>query len=75
TELTDQAFSIDGNIITNTNWTLQIPTGTQVIQYKIVATTGEYRDGEQNALAVLSNGILVTETLPMWVGSNETKSF
>ena len=75
TELTDQAFSVYANNNTNANWTLQIPNDIQVIQYKIVATTGEYSDGEQNALPVLSNRMLVSETLPMWVGSNETKSF
>src|SRR5690606_17658781 len=36
---------------------------------------GNYSDGEQNALPVLTNRMLVTETLPMWIRSNESKSF
>ena len=37
--------------------------------------SGTYSDGEQGALPVLNNRMLVTETLPMWVRSNETRTF
>mgnify|MGYP001026422521 CR=1 FL=1 len=63
----------DGN--TNVSWRLSIPEHTQAIQYKIVAKAGDFSDGEQNVLPVLTNRILVTETLPMWVRSNENKTF
>ncbi len=45
------------------------------VQYKIIAKSGTFSDGEQNALPVLSNRMLVTETLPMWIRSNETRTF
>ncbi|NNF75554.1 MAG: alpha-2-macroglobulin, partial [Flavobacteriaceae bacterium] len=35
----------------------------------------DFSDGEQNVLPVLNNRKLVTETLPMWISSNETKTF
>ena len=63
----------DGN--TNVSWQLSIPETVQAVQYKIVAKAGDFSDGEQNVLPVLSNRMLVTETLPIWVRSNQTKTF
>ncbi len=40
-----------------------------------MAKAGDFSDGEQNVLPVLTNRMLVTETLPMWVRSNQTKTF
>ena len=54
---------------------LKIPDGLQAVQYKVIAKAGDYSDGEQNLLPVLTNRMLVTETLPMWVRSNQTKTF
>jgi len=70
-----KAFSVapDGN--TQVAWTLTIPKGLQAVQYQILAKAGDFSDGEQNILPVLSNRMLVTETLPMWVRSNQTKTF
>ncbi|MCL5128655.1 alpha-2-macroglobulin [Algibacter sp. L4_22] len=68
-------FKVDAAGNTQVTWSLTIPENVQAVQYKIVAKSGDYSDGEQNALPVLSNRILVTETLPMWVRSNETKTF
>lgn len=70
-----QGFSVDANGNTQVSWTLEIPEGLQAVQYTIIAKAGEFSDGEQNALPVLSNRMLVTETLPMWIRSNETKTF
>ncbi len=52
-----------------------IPDDVQAVQYKIIAKAGDFSDGEQNALPVLTNRMLVTETLPMWIRSNQTKTF
>ncbi|WP_299524318.1 alpha-2-macroglobulin [uncultured Lutibacter sp.] len=68
-------FEIDAKGNTNVSWELSIPDGIQAIQYKVIAKAGEFSDGEQNVLPVLSNRMLVTETLPMWVRSNQTKTF
>ncbi len=73
--ITTQNFTVDAKGNTNVNWTLTIPDNVQAIQYKIVAKAGEFSDGEQSVLPVLSNRMLVTETLPMWVRSNQTKTF
>jgi hypothetical protein len=70
-----QAFSVDAKGNTQVSWTLFIPKNLQAVQYTITAKAGEFSDGEQSALPVLSNRMLVTETLPMWIRSNETKTF
>ncbi|ARV07651.1 alpha-2-macroglobulin [Polaribacter sp. SA4-10] len=68
-------FDVDKDGNTSVSWNLSIPETVQAVQYKIVAKAGAFSDGEQNALPVLSNRMLVTETLPMWIGSNQTKTF
>ena len=71
----NQNFSVVSKGNTNVSWNLAIPNNIQAVQYKIVAKAGDFSDGEQNVLPVLSNSMLVTETLPMWIGSNQTKTF
>ncbi len=71
----NQNFSVNSKGNTSVSWNLAIPDNIQAVQYKIVAKAGDFSDGEQNVLPVLSNRMLVTETLPMWVRSNETKTF
>jgi len=68
-------FTVDKDGNTNVFWRLTIPASIQTVQYKIVATSGDFSDGEQNVLPVLSNRELVTETMPIWVRSNQTKTF
>lgn len=71
----NEAFSINANGNTQVSWTLKIPDNVNAIQYKILAKSGDFSDGEQSALPVLTNRMLVTETLPMWIKSNETRTF
>ncbi|MCW3086232.1 MAG: hypothetical protein JWP12_3598 [Bacteroidetes bacterium] len=56
-------------------WNINIPEGIGAIMYKVVAKSGSYTDGEEMALPVLTNRMLVTETLPLPVRGNETKTF
>jgi uncharacterized protein YfaS (alpha-2-macroglobulin family) len=68
-------FSVDAKGNTQASWNLSIPDDVQAIQYKVIAKSETFSDGEQNILPVLSNRKLVTETLPMWIRSNETRTF
>ncbi|WP_417290228.1 alpha-2-macroglobulin family protein [Corallibacter sp.] len=70
-----ETFSVDAKGNTQVSWTLNIPDNVSAIQYKIIAKSGDFSDGEQSALPVLTNRMLVTETLPMWIKSNETRTF
>ncbi len=70
-----ETFSVEKDGNTSVSWQLDIPDTVQAVQYKVIAKAGDFSDGEQNALPVLSNRMLVTETLPMWIKSNETRTF
>ncbi|WP_081740549.1 alpha-2-macroglobulin family protein [Aquimarina pacifica] len=70
-----QNFEVTAKGNQNVSWKLNIPETVQTVQYKIIAKAGEFSDGEQNVLPVLSNRMLVTETLPMWIRSDQTKTF
>ncbi|WP_299519391.1 alpha-2-macroglobulin family protein, partial [uncultured Flavobacterium sp.] len=56
-------------------WRITIPEGLQGLQYKIVAKSGNFSDGEENILPVLSNKILITESIPIWVKGNSKKEY
>ncbi len=68
-------FQVDSLGNTQVSWTLKIPENIQAVQYKVMAKAGNFSDGEQNVLPVLTNRMLVTETMPMWVRSDQTKTF
>ncbi|WP_348740602.1 alpha-2-macroglobulin family protein [Tenacibaculum sp. 190524A05c] len=70
-----QNFTVDAEGNTQVSWNLKIPESIEAVQYQVIAKAGSFSDGEQNVLPVLSNRMLVTETLPMWVRSNQTKTF
>ncbi|WP_445710169.1 alpha-2-macroglobulin family protein [Flavobacterium sp.] len=57
------------------SWTITIPENLQGLQYKILAKSGNFSDGEENILPVLSNKILITESIPLWVRENSTKEY
>ncbi|QTD37065.1 carboxypeptidase-like regulatory domain-containing protein [Polaribacter batillariae] len=71
----NKKFTVDKDGNTSVSWNLSIPETAQAVQYKMVAKAGDFSDGEQNVLPVLSNRMLVTETLPMWIRANQTKTF
>lgn len=72
---TELPFTVDSVNNTQVSWKLLIPEGIQGVQYTVIAKAANFSDGEQNVLPVLSNRMLVTETLPMWVRSNQNKTF
>ncbi|MDO6736454.1 alpha-2-macroglobulin [Wenyingzhuangia sp. 2_MG-2023] len=70
-----QPFTVAKKGNTLVSWVLKIPENISAVQYKIVAATNDFSDGEQNVLPVLSNRMLVTETLPLWVNGGQSKIF
>lgn len=69
------SFSMIPNGQTAVSWPVVIPSDLSVIVCRIKAETGNYTDGEEKAVVVLPNQMLVTETLPMSIGSKETRHF
>ncbi len=56
-------------------WDLLIPEGFQAIKYKIIARAGNFSDGEEMPVPVLTNRMLVTESLPLPIRGNQSKEF
>ncbi len=56
-------------------WEIQIPDNVDALMYKVVAKAGNFSDGEQKLLPVLSNRMLLTESMPLNIRGNQTKTF
>ena len=70
-----QNFQVDAGGNTQVQWQLIIPDNIDALQYLVKAKAGDQTDAEQSLLPVLSNRLLVTETMPMLVRSGQTKTF
>ena len=68
-------FTINASENTTVSWKIKIPEGLQGVQYKVVAKAGNYSDGEENILPVLTNNMLVTESIPIWIRENSKKEY
>ncbi len=57
-------------------WRLQVPFGDiSALTWRVTAQSGNFSDGEESSLPILTNRMLVTETLPMPVRAGQTKEF
>jgi len=56
-------------------WTLSIPENISAITYKVVAKAGKFSDGEEMTIPVLTNRMLVTETMPLPIRGKQIKNF
>lgn len=74
-EMAEKTFEVDNEGNTVLKWTLIIPSGIHAITYKILAQSGKFSDGEENTIPVLANAMLVTESMPVNVRGNSTKTF
>ena len=72
---TSQPFTSKKGLSTSLSWNISIPEGIGAITYKVVAKAGNFTDGEEMAIPVLTNRMLVTESLPLPIRSNQTKTF
>jgi hypothetical protein len=75
--LTTTSFTIKPGESSSLQWKLFIPVdpGLSVLQYRLVAKAGSFSDGEEKAIPVLTNRMLVTETLPLPVRGKGTFDF
>jgi hypothetical protein len=56
-------------------WSINVPAGTGAIICRMVAEGDQHTDGEEMLLPVLTNSVLVTETLPLTVKGKGKKEF
>ncbi|MFO7553502.1 MAG: alpha-2-macroglobulin family protein [Haliea sp.] len=57
------------------SWELKIPERAGAITYRVTAASATFSDGEEMTIPVLTNRMLVTESLPLWLTGKQTKSF
>src|SRR5690606_21183707 len=69
------AFELKENGNAVVNWKLKVPNDVSSIIIKVVAQAGNFSDGEQKAIAVLPNRMLVTDAVPIFVKEGQTKTF
>ncbi len=56
-------------------WSLSIPDNIDAVTYRLVAASGKFSDGEEQAVPILKNRMLVTETLPLPVRGGKSKEY
>lgn len=58
------------------SWKLKVPFGkTSVLTHRVIAKAGNFSDGEESTLPILTNRMLVTETKPLPIRGGQTKTF
>lgn len=71
----EKYFSLDAKKSAAVEWTISIPEGIQAVTYRVIAKAGAFSDGEEMTLPVVTNRMLVTETLPLPIRGKQQKKF
>ncbi len=72
----NQAFSASAGQSARLAWTLKVPFGKiNALTWRVTAKAGDFSDGEESSLPILTNRMLVTETKPLPVRAGKTKEF
>lgn len=71
----EQPFSLGQGASSDVWWGFDVPTDIDILGVRIVAGSEQFSDGEQHALAVLPNRMMVTESMRMDLSGGETKEF
>ncbi|MDR1153133.1 MAG: hypothetical protein LBL04_00350 [Bacteroidales bacterium] len=70
-----QSFAVKAGQSTAVKWNLTVPATLQAVTCRLTAQAGNHTDGEERSAPVLSNRILVTETMPFMVRGDQRKDF
>jgi uncharacterized protein YfaS (alpha-2-macroglobulin family) len=75
-EGSSKSFSVQKGQSTTVTWNLHIAESRYTpLLVRIIAKSGAFSDGEENTLPVITNRMLVTETLPISIKGNTTQTF
>ncbi len=74
-EKTQKGEKINSKQTKIVEWSLPTFPNYDLVIVKVVAVSDKFSDGEQKYLPILPNKVLVTESMPMTVRKNETKTF
>ncbi|MDQ3017040.1 MAG: alpha-2-macroglobulin, partial [Bacteroidota bacterium] len=71
-----KSISVSADGTTPLSWMMTVPKNwVTPIKYQVSAAAGNHSDGEESMVPVVTNRILVTETLPLPMKAKETKTF
>ncbi len=73
----NQNFTVEGGQSARLAWRFKVPDASEVpvVEHTVLAAAGNFSDAERSTAPVLSNRMLVTETLPLPVRGKESKKF
>src|SRR5690606_10658906 len=75
-EHNNRAFTVAAGQSTSASWTVTVPESRyRPVVVRIRAKAGDFTDGEESALPVITNRMLVTETLPLAVRGSSEKNY
>ncbi len=82
-DLTDKIIKTDKLVLTTINglsantvsWSVEIPKEIEGLQYRISVKAGNFTDGEESVIPVLSNRTLITETAAIWQLGKQNKEY
>ncbi len=74
-DVQDKEFKLSDFKSQSFSWNVQIPEGLSLLQYRIVATSQNFSDGQEGLIPVLAKKQLITESLPLPIRSNTEKEF
>ena len=69
------SFTADANRNTSVEWKVSVPMSIGAVSVRIVAVGGGHSDGEEKVLPILTNRMMVTETMPLPVRRAGTTKF
>jgi uncharacterized protein YfaS (alpha-2-macroglobulin family) len=70
------SFSVEKGQSTTASWVLRVPESLyEPVSVRVWSTSGSFTDGEENIIPVITNRMLVTETRPLWINGNGSKTF
>ena len=70
-----QSFSCKAGGNAALEYELEIPERYSALAYKVIAKSGNFADGEQKVIPVMSNRMLVTESLPLPINGGKSKEY
>lgn len=70
-----QKFSVKAKQSTSVSWNINVPFGVEAVTWRVVAKSDAFSDGEESALPVLSNRMMVIESMPLHIRKKGSKEF
>ncbi|MEL6720796.1 MAG: alpha-2-macroglobulin family protein, partial [Bacteroidota bacterium] len=73
----EQNFTAEAGRSARLAWTLEVPSVAKVpaLTHRVIAKANNFSDGEESTLPILTNRMLVTETMPLPIRGKKQKDF